>query len=412
MSKNRGRFWVWLLVMAGIVGLLVVVVDMVREDRGSKLVREAYRLLEQGQLEAAAQQLESSRRTFEILDQPFPENDTLYGLYLYLGDVEKAYDVLFHSSGYADLSDADWCMKASRLAEKVLVETSKVGSPDPEETANAEFIQAILSEILSRDRELSLIPYPSTLDSVLGEATAQLLLNEGYFDAFYRIEKWSSDQQEWWYVVSWEGENFHFAAFRDAIQRGFPHHERVIIDMFAPLDDFPGDSRYQAFVGRVVYEGKGLQDSSFIPIGTPSSYSADLSPSRWAFYLEEFGWNPVLFHWNCVVQGGGGANEGDALAFHINYLREAFQNEGAFNLMQLAEERGLVYLKEDESNCFDSQSINCWGINDVWLQALPPDLIAIWVEKFEMRKRIMEPSTQWEAKEIVLSRGLEAFVVE
>ncbi len=395
MRKRKFRVFLWFLGMAGFIFLMITVVNSFRKDRGQNQIEEAFRLMDEGELSQAIEQLEAARETYRMVDQRFPKLDTLFRLHIRLKNWSEAESILHNMAG--TMSDKEWLTRLSSLTEKTLPH-------DPGLAVSMAF------KILSVDQQLNLLDYPPALDSVLGEAIEENLIRDGDYRGFRRKDDWSDGTREWWYYVADDDEEIEYQEFSRLIHRAFTDREQVVIDIFRPLPNVPEASyREMGFYGRTVYQGEALQDSTFLLPHQAITDTLDNNGSRLTEYANWFGWDIVDFLWNTTLM-----DPPKEKPYYTNVpyimLRERVRQQSADRLVRLAESRGLLVEDYARDDCYGTQDINCWTIEPYWLDGMPDEFIALWQEKFPVISNRVKPAmTTWEAKKMALARDLLAY---
>ena len=386
--------WVWFLVMGGVIFLMVELVNMMRGDRGNNQIKSAYSLLDKGEIKEAITQLEQAEETYRLIDEPFPASDTLFTLYIKTQNWEKAHEILIDQRYSNRFEIEDWLRKSIRLAEKA----TKAG---PE---GSEYALYCAEGIIDADRYLSVVPYPPSLDSLLGTAIQSKLVRDSYYEGFMRVDDWSNSDQEWWYYEADDGENIEFNNFRQAAKRAFADREKVVIDLFEYLPGHEQDRQYMAFSGRVVYSGPDLADSTFYNPATGVLDSLDRSGSRWNEYVHRNGLNLKLLYWNTTVLALPFTTPDSIAQYQL--LKELVLASNPRSLIELAQDRELLFLAEDTYTCGNDGQFGCYETDMEWLRKMPSEFYDIWVEKFPVPEVYRAPMSEFEAKAVALGRAL------
>lgn len=394
MKKRRGKVFLWLLAMVGVVFFMFQIVNQFRGSRGAKQVKAAYQLLDQGDFTQGIAKLEEAENTYDLTDENFPEIDTLYSLYLRVEEWDKASRTLDHM--YWRGNREDWVRQSVRL-----IRASHNSDP---QTA-----RYVASDLLSHDEYLSNIEYPEDIHEELGFAMANKMMDDEYYDGFQRVNEWSNDTQEWWYYYADDGERIETGRFIKAVNLAFLPEKTVIIDLFEPLPGFPADREYIGLKGRIEITGSEKMDTLFLFPEEIKDDSTDLS-ARWLEYADRENFDRYLFRWNTAMM-----TKSIEEPYYTNqpyvHVREFVRLKNSDILVDFALLRGILVQSNDDLGCDTGKEIDCWTLDPQWLDPFPDEFIELWLEKFPEPVNSFKPLTnRREVQKQSLARDLNNYL--
>ncbi len=395
--KRAGKIWIWFLCMAGLVFAMLQIVNHFRGTRGEEHIQEAYRLLEQSEYSKAILQLEEAQRTFDLVGEDFPEQDTLFGLYLRTQDWEAAYNMTNHE-GFANRFDDSqrWLDVQTRFLEKTI-------------DSDTEYKAYVAAEVVIEDPTLSLRPYSPEIMELLSQALGDWVISNGYLNGFTRQQDWSNSTQEWWSYVADDNEEIDLGPFHATMSRAFPNHDRLIVDLFRPFDNEEPASTHMAYVGRIEYRGPGLADSAELRPEEAIHDSLDRNHERLQAYRSAFGWDRDLLYWHTAQQSLLGSTVNPAVNHFYLYFRERVKMTNQSSLLELVVDRGLL-VPGSGLACDSGDQVDCWEVQHSAISGFPKELVEILLEKFPPPSRgYFRPDNQREAQMAALAVGLATY---
>lgn len=394
MKKRKGKVFVWLAAMVGLIFFMFQIVNQFRGSRGEKQIQAAYQLLDQGDFTQGISKLEEAENTYDLTDQDFPEIDTLFGLYLRVEEWDKATRKL--DQMYWQDHRGSWTAQSIRL-----IRATKEKAPD--------IASYVAADLVRQDEYLEEILYPEDLKKVFGIAMAEKLMSDEYYDGFQRVYQWSDDQQEWWYYYADDGEQMHIDRFRKAINLAFVSNKTVTLDVFEPLPGFPADREYIGLKGRMQFTGSGTGDSTFL-FPEEIKYDSVESPDPWVEYAGLENFDVHLFRWNTAMM-----TETIAKPYYQNLpyvvVREFVRLKNNDILVDFALLRGLLVQSSDDLGCDTGKEIDCWTLDPQWLAPFPDEFIELWIEKFPVSNNsFKQPTNRREVQKLSLARDLANYL--
>lgn len=394
MKKRRGKVFLWLAAMVGLVFFMFQIVNQVRGSRGEKQIKAAFQLLDQGDFTQGIARLEEAERTYDLADKEFPALDSLFGLYLRVENWEKATSKL--DQMYWRDRDENWIRQSLRL-----IRASREADPG--------IARYVAADLLRQDEYLQEIDYPEDLNEEFGWAMEDRLLDNEYYDGFRRVRQWCSEDQEWWYYYADDGEEMHMDRFRKAIDLAFLPERSVTIDVFEPLPGFPAARDYIGLKGRIQILGPNQEDSVFLLPEELKYDSLDLS-KRWMEYSGIENFDIYLFRWNTAMM-----TQSIQEPYYKNmpyvFVREFIRLKNADILVDFALLRGLLVQNNEDIGCDTGTEIDCWRLDTQWLDPFPDEFIELWIEKFPAGNNSMKlPANRLEVQKLALARDLSNYL--
>lgn len=386
----------WFAIMAGIIFCMVSIVDVVRGNRGSTQIEEAFGLLDRGNLSEGIQKLEAAEVTFTRIGESFPQRDTLFGLYLRMREYDKAQLKL--DQMYRGSNSPKWTESSLRLIRA---------------TIEDDFSRAlyVTQDLVDHDLYLRKYNYPADLDSIFGLALAEKMVSNGYAEGFYRQHEWSDQQIEWWYYVAENGEKIEPKNFYNLAAKAFGGKKKVYIDLFEMVPGMEIHRDHIGYTGRVILEGDKLKDSILLAPESVAHDSLD-THSRWAWYVDEYQWDMLLFTWNTVLMSAPVQEPYYQNQFYLR-LRERTNWFNREALLDIARMRDLQQQQSDHENCIDGDEVDCWSLQIDWLEPLPLEYAEIWAEKFPYSPNSLKAkAAQEHPRTRSLSSSLTEYVTE
>lgn len=394
MKKRKGKVFVWLAAMVGLIFFMFQIVTQFRSSRGEKQIQAAYQLLDQGDFTQGIAKLEEAEDTYDLTDEDFPEIDTLFGLYLRVEEWNRATRKL--NQMYWRGRSENWITQSIRL-----IRATKEKAPN--------IATDVAADLVRQDEYLERISYPEDLKNEFGAAMAEKLMSDEYYDGFQRVYEWSDDQKEWWYYYADDGEEMHMDRFRNAINLAFLPHKDVIVDVFEPLPGFSADRDYIGLKGRMEFTGSGTKDSTFLFPEEIVYDSIDLA-DRWLEYAGLENFDIYLFRWNTAMM-----SKSIEKPFYDNMpyvvVREFVRLKNSDILVDFALLRGLLVQNNDDLGCDTGKEIDCWMVDTQWLAPFPDEFIELWIEKFPEPTNSIKPLTnRREVQKLSLARDLSNYL--
>lgn len=357
MHRRRPRFWVWMLATAAIIFLMYQVVDWVRDRRGAKEIQQARSELAAGDTLAAIETLNKARYTFEIREEPFPAKDLLMAIYIQRGDMQQAYDVLYHM-GHQRHSRQEFFAMAKELAVAAL-------------PGHRELSVDICEDFLSDDLYLDQHEYPAELMPVLGQILRERI-ESGNYD--YRLDAnrnhdWCTDSLEWWYFHGRTFPEQGFGTLIHLLQIAYPSRPDLRIDLLLPFDEDYFQDDQVGFRGYLWFSGL---DSAAMDRFTPEQ--AGMSLEKWSRYAEVLDFPPRLFYWNSLLNMRDQSDQQVLYTYLLTWVQQVARED----LLTLSRDRELLRWVGG-----DCEGERCWALQEQWLDPMPRQFAQAWLVRVQ-----------------------------